>query len=229
MEYSIVMYMKLTKAQVQEIEKFLDFKELTHLDLRNEVLDHMITSIENTMHTEALDFKAAFSLEVHSWQKELSNYASFWLGMLWSGPQIVVRKCVRQVKRIYANAILIAMLLTGLLYTLKTIAKIDFLAQAQNIIGTTYLFFIVAAVFLHFKIKSTGYTTSYSFLFKINAIGIGLMYLVCNPIWIDIMQIHANNEIVGVNLLFHSFSIVFSFSLLSLFKLHKNALKIGAV
>jgi len=92
--------MGLTFEQLKRIEKYLDFKELNQIDLREEVLDHMANSIEVALE-KGSSFSDAFNLEIKKWNKDLELYSSFWLGIAWVGPKIMIKKCIRLVKKIY--------------------------------------------------------------------------------------------------------------------------------
>ncbi|MFW2376175.1 MAG: hypothetical protein ACN4ES_06490, partial [Cellulophaga baltica] len=57
----------LREDQLLNIETYLNQKDLTQIDLRNEVLDHIANGIETKMDSESRSFEEAFSKEVITW------------------------------------------------------------------------------------------------------------------------------------------------------------------
>ncbi|MEH6769935.1 hypothetical protein [Maribacter arcticus] len=94
--------MKLEQKQLEVIENYLNWKELVQVDLKNEVLDHMATSIENRMEEDEVAFSMAFKDVVLIWEKELTNYSSPLIVLLFSGPKMLIYKCVKVLNTINA-------------------------------------------------------------------------------------------------------------------------------
>ncbi|MEH6618334.1 hypothetical protein [Maribacter arcticus] len=91
--------MKLEQKQLEVIENYLNWKELVQVDLKNEVLDHMATSIENRMEEDEVAFSMAFKDVVLIWEKELTIQL---IGLLFSGPKMLIYKCVKVLNTINA-------------------------------------------------------------------------------------------------------------------------------
>ncbi len=146
--------MSLTQDQIQQIETYLNFKELTHLDLRNEVLDHMAIGIETSLQENKGNFKDALNKEVKKWNIELSNYSSFWLGWSWAGPKILIRKCVGKAKLFYLRTIVATaalMIILHLVYKVFNVVK--FMDELNIVLGLGYLVFLGLILFFHLKIN----------------------------------------------------------------------------
>ena len=111
--------MRLTQEQIQHIEDYLDTRRLRQLDIRMEVLDHISVSIETDIKEHSLSFVDAFEIQRITWDEELRDYSSYWLGFMWSGPKIMINKCVRLIKKTYTNVLLISSLILVLIYSLK--------------------------------------------------------------------------------------------------------------
>ncbi len=214
--------------QIHQIEAYLNFKELTQIDLRNEVLDHMSNGIEKSIKEKDLSFEEAFNQEGKKWNLELENYSSFWLGWAWSGPKLMIKKCVAQMKKTYFITLIFTLLLMALSYSMITFFQfgkhLDIITKA---LGILYLGFFFSIVFAHLKIKFSKFTTSYSYLFKINAVGSAFFYLWFNPIWSKFSGFETAGTEMWVTLFFHMLLISFAYTYWDLYKLHFNANKLN--
>lgn len=218
--------MKLADKQLLEIEKYLDLKELTHLDLRYEVLDHMINGIEKSMSEESLSFEDSFDLEIKKWNPELTSFSSLWLGWAYSGPRIMIQKCARITRKAYLKSSLFAILLSIILYFFSTILSPEpYETFIKNMLGISYLAILSAMVFFHFKIRHSVNKTSYSYLFRIHAIGFGFVFLILNPLWMNLLNFRKEPKIIFASLFMHLFIIAFSGIFWDLYKSHKNTKK----
>jgi hypothetical protein len=75
--------------------------------------------------------------------------------------------------------------------------------------------------------KRTGYQTSYSFLFNINAITFCLLLVLYNPILSDVLSLEKEGSIAYVSLFTHAFTLVFSWFFVQFYKSHRKIQKIG--
>lgn len=91
--------MQLTKEQIQQIENYLDFKDLKHIDVRLEVLDHMISDIETSMQKNHLNFSQAFKRTIVQWKDQLKIDSSWYLGATYSAPSVVIKKAEQSYKK----------------------------------------------------------------------------------------------------------------------------------
>lgn len=218
--------MKLNQKQLLQIEKHLDYRKLTQVDLRNEVLDHMALNIEEAMENHNQSFEDAFNTETQLWNEELKDYSSLWLGLIWVGPKLMMKKCVKEIKRMYLFTALLAI---SSLFTAFIISKVflfeEQIPQLDNIIGGIYLGCFLFMLVTFFKIKASDFKTTYSYLFKINAIGVASIYLVYNPIWSDFIptSLIFNENIFAI--LFHSSMLVYGYQFWVLYLKHLEAKK----
>ena len=156
--------MKLTKDQIQKIENYLDIKRLTHLDLKIEVKDHMATDIENVMEEDSLGFQDAFEAAIDKWNPELADYSRFWLGWAWRGPKYMMRKCVRKTKQFYFRALIGGFVIMALLHFTTTIFDVTKFYEVLNfVLGSSYFIFVALLLFFYYKIRISGYDTSYRY------------------------------------------------------------------
>lgn len=195
--------MKISKQEFNQIQKYLDRVELTQVDLRNEVLDHMITSIEQRKLNQNLSFEESFEQEIEKWKKDLDNDYSSWLGLFWSGPRIMIKKCSRTTTSFFLKISLIALLLTALLFSINQSSELVF--WFTKIIGYVYLIGLCLMIVLWFRIKASGFDSTYKFLFKAHAVGFGFAYITFNPVWSNILLSTNDNRILFV----HYFALIF--------------------
>tara|TARA_R110000782_G_scaffold169324_3_gene261219 strand:+ start:424 stop:1092 length:669 start_codon:yes stop_codon:yes gene_type:complete len=213
--------MKLEQNQLDVIENYLNWKELVQVDLKNEVLDHMANSIEDRMEEDGVSFSMAFKDVVLVWEKELSNNSSPLIGLLFSGPKMLIYKCVKELKQIYYRTAVIAFLITILFTVLSRKFDITlFLEFSRNLFGYTYFLAIGIIVILHFAIRRTKTKSSFSYLFKTQAVGFGFFYIIHNPLLTDMFGVFKSGEYDFVAFLAYSIMLVFSFSFFPLYKAH---------
>lgn len=219
--------MKLTQEQIATIEGFLNRMELTQIDLRNEVLDHISEGISVRMLHQQMSFEEAFTIEKQKWRDDLQSHSSYWLGLMWMGPKIVIQKCVKHTKIIYLKAALPTVVVLLFFYSTENLWKEQILIILNSLVGIVYIGLFLLLLFLNYKIKQTGYQTSYSFLFKINAISFSVLLVLYNPILSDIFSFIKEGSISYVALFIHAFTLAFSWFFVQFYKFHSEVQKMG--
>ncbi|MBQ4913442.1 hypothetical protein J8L85_03275 [Maribacter sp. MMG018] len=212
--------MELTHDEIKAIERYLDSKNLTHVDLRVEVVDHISESIGEAMQSQKVDFDTAFQNEISKWHTDLGEYSSYWLGLLWVGPRIVINKCVKRVKVIYLKTVLFAFAITGLFFLATDVIAIEALRALEVFVGSLYLLLFAVLLFFKYRIKGTGFQTSFSFLFNINAIAFSFMFVLYNPFWTVFMSLLQDSALNLVSVWMHAFTLAFSFFFLEFYNSH---------
>ena len=66
-----------------------------------EVFDHIVSDIEAKMGAEKLDFEPAFYKATVTWNKHLIKESSFYFGLTYSLPKIVLEKAKKVFKKWY--------------------------------------------------------------------------------------------------------------------------------
>ena len=94
--------MKLNHEQLHKIEKYLDSKNLDYADVRFEVFDHVVSEIEVFIETNKSDFGEAFSKITNKWNDYLKDDSSWFFGLGFSAPKIIVKKA----KKMYLKHLL---------------------------------------------------------------------------------------------------------------------------
>ncbi len=213
--------MKLNQEQLDYINRFLTRMELAQIDLRNEVLDHMASSVEVYME-KGFSFKEALDLVSKDWYPELRSHQSFWLGLLWTGPKILIEKAVDRTKIIYLKAALVATSITVMCYVLLDFLSIGIIKIMNDVIGWVYILLFMILVYLNLKIKRTSYKTSFSFLFKIHAIGFSFLLVLYNPLFSNIFGLIHEGTVSFTAIAMHTFTMAFCGFFFSFYKSHMN-------
>ena len=92
--------MELTNEQLQQVEAYLDKKKFNYIDLEVEILDHIISDIEGYINKE-YSFEDAFKTTTLKWDKHFENTASFYFGLMYHEPSILVKNASKVFKPFY--------------------------------------------------------------------------------------------------------------------------------
>lgn len=92
--------MELTTKQIAIIENYLKNRKVDYIDLKLEILDHMISDIEQLL-SKNHSFENALKMTTIKWERHFEQRSSFYLGMLYSESKIVVNKAVKEFRPLY--------------------------------------------------------------------------------------------------------------------------------
>ncbi len=219
--------MKLSSKQVNILVAYLESMRLTQVDLRNEVLDHMANGIERAMCEQHLDFSQAYTLETRKWHQELADFSSLWIGWAWHGPKIMIRKCAKKTREIVGRTIVLALILTGFFYILSLYFNLKpYYPTISNCVGLLYFGCFAAMLFFYYKIVASGYHSSYRYLYKINIIGVGFMYLLMNPFWVLLLKYDSEAKILLAGLFMYSYFSCYAYTFWDLYQSHRVSKKL---
>ena len=225
------MEIKLNQKQLLEIEKYLDHRRLIQIDLKYEVLDHMANGIESLM-KEGKPFEQAFILEKQKWNKELRSYSSLWIGLVWSGPRIMMKMCERHIKKLYINVIwksvVGAIFLMTLLNIFESWVNVQFIAYAM----AGYYFFIAIALLVSLiQISKSKKQSTYRYLYKKNAAIILFYLLLFNPLTLfnPLHEAFSSGELNWYVLLTYFIMAFMGMEVFKLYKKHNGTLKKRAI
>ena len=156
--------MELTAQQLQRVEHYLNVKEITYIDIRTEVFDHIVSDIETKMEDKKLDFKTVFYNVTDKWNIHLKQESSFYFGSMFSVPKIVLEKAKKSFKKYYIIGVLVFLIpflsirILNPVFTEETKNTINLFLQI-----VTILCFVVFAILM--IIKSINKTqTTYRFI-----------------------------------------------------------------
>lgn len=156
--------MELTKEQIQKIENYLDKKRLDYIDVRHEVLDHIILDMEYLMTREKLSFNEASKIVTKKWNKQLENDSSWITGLTYTAPSIVIKKAKQSFKKWFFLMMILAFLPTFFIDKLKILdTYYDF---SQWLGASLITFFMLPIGFWYYKMIKNNTKTTYLFLFE---------------------------------------------------------------
>ena len=164
--------MEITKEQIQRVEHYLNVKNIVYKDIRMEVFDHIISDIEAKMEDENLDFKTIFYSVTDKWNKHLKDTTSFYFGIGYSAPKIVIEKAKKTFKKWFFLLPLV-FLTTDLLIQNNNIVFSETIINGLNLFFqlTSILIFVSFVGLMIFKSINKDKTT-YSFILKTQSLGV---------------------------------------------------------
>ena len=157
--------MELTTEQLQHVENYLYHKRFDFIDLKVEVLDHMISDIESLL-TKNYSFENAFKITVLKWEKHFRETSSFFFGFQYSDSKIVVKNAVKMFKPfyfLYLTAYLLPVIILKSFSFVFSKNTQDFLSEFlffASLIALLYMLFIIV------KTIQTKVKTTYRFILK---------------------------------------------------------------
>ena len=163
--------MELTKEQLQQVEEYLQKKKFDFIDLNVEILDHIISDIENLLNKNYA-FEDAFAMVRIRWEKHFRETSSFYFGLMYSESKIVVKKAIKMFKPfyfLYLSAYFLPIIFLknfSISFSENTTSFLNGFLNSITSIFLVYLIYIIVNV-LKYKVKTT-----YSFILKTQYIGI---------------------------------------------------------
>ncbi|WP_370397807.1 hypothetical protein [Tenacibaculum dicentrarchi] len=153
--------MELTQEQIQCVENFLSYKKLDYIDVRFEVLDHIISDIEVLL-AQGISFEDAFKQSTGKWHNDLEFTSSFLIGILYNRPKIVINKAVNLGKHWLIFSFIAVFLQAFLIGEKSTI--FSFLSDNSFFFLTIGVGLAIINGYFYFKMRKL--KTTFSFLFE---------------------------------------------------------------
>ena len=213
--------MELTEKQIQRVEHYLDVKDVTYIDLRMEVLDHIVSDIEAKMIKESLDFETAFYRVTDKWNKHLKDKSSFYFGIMYSAPKIVIEKAKKYYKRWFYLSFF------SYLVPSIIIGKLNIILSSSVENALNYVFYAIAficlSIFVYLFINKDTKTvkSTYSFVLKTQSIGLLFGFIIL----FSLRFLSEKGVLNSFNISFLSVFIFQLFCYFSFYKKHKEAIK----
>ena len=209
--------MELTEQQLQRVEHYLNVKHITYIDLRMEVLDHIVSDIETKMIKENLDFETVFYKVTDKWNPQLKETSSWLFGIAYSAPKLVMKKAKTSYKKLF----LISSILMILLSTFEH--KLDITTSEYTQLYLTYSLLMIniscTFIFIYLLIKNSKIKqkTTYSFILKTQKTGpmLGGIAIIFSGIIEGVTPIYS----------FTIFYVAITFVYFHFLKKHKKAIK----
>jgi hypothetical protein len=159
--------MKLTTQQIEKIEETLVLNGIQYEDIKLELTDHIASEIEERISIQGLFFEIAFHEVFENWQYQMKPSSSFWVGLIYSSPKIVMDRWKSTTKLQQFKSLFIAIIPTLALISLFKIynnsAVIDHVLQ-----GLSLVFFLLIIYYRVIIWKSKRKTT-FSLMFSRNS------------------------------------------------------------
>ncbi|MFY9243793.1 MAG: hypothetical protein WAO74_12285 [Polaribacter sp.] len=158
--------MELTQDQIQKIERFLNNNNITYVDIRIEAYDHIVTDILEKTKNQNMSFEIAFNAVTNSWRKHIRETSSFYFGLYYSAPKLVIEKAKKSFKKfyfLYMSAYFFPLIFIQYLKVPFIINIINTIFPLIQTIGVFATFFFV---FLMIKKWKTKEKTTYSFVLR---------------------------------------------------------------
>jgi hypothetical protein len=216
--------MEITKKQIQQVETYLDKKSFDFIDLKVEVLDHMVSDIESFLDNN-YSFENAFKITVLKWDKHFKDTSSFYFGFQYSESKIVVKKAIKMFRPfyfIYLSAYILPVLFlknVSIVFSKNTIYLLNGFLTLITAVFLIYLIFIIIKV-IKSKVKTT-----YRFILRTQYLG--MIFLVIPLLMGNHFNDKGNLNAVFTGFLFGGFAVTYICHYF--FKKHQEAINIYKV
>ncbi|OAD46302.1 hypothetical protein [Polaribacter atrinae] len=157
--------MELTNEQLQQVEAYLDKKNFNYIDLRIEILDHMISDIESFVNKD-YSFEEGLKITILKWDKHFENTASFYFGLMYHEPSILIKNASKIFKPFYF------LYLTAYFLPIVIFTNFNIIFSKSNTVFLNQLFFVssiiclIYLVFIFVNNLKTKVKTTYSYILK---------------------------------------------------------------
>lgn len=168
--------MELTTKQIQNVQDYLTSKNFDFIDLNDEILDHIISDVENYMQ-KGNTFEEAFARVKIRWEKHFRETSSFFFGMLYYNSKIVVNKAVKQFKYFYFLYLAAYILPVAFLKVIPIQVSKGYANSINGFLSGFTFSMLIYIGFIIFKIIQLKQKTTYSFILKTQYLGIILLIL----------------------------------------------------
>jgi len=214
--------MELTKIQIQEIAGFLNDNDITYVDMRLETYDHIVTDIEDKIRNQNMDFDTAFTGVTNSWKKYIRETSSFYFGIYFSAPKLVIDKAKKSFKKFYFLYLSAYFLPLIFIQYLKVPLFIKFTNTVYPFIEVLGVCATIFFLFLMIKKWRSKEKTVYSFILKTQTTSLAFGFIV------SFKYLFTANNDLNINAIWIAFNLAFLASTYTYFhfcKKHKEAIK----
>ena len=214
--------MELTTEQQNQIEDFLNKKNITYIDIRVETYDHIVTDIEEKIKNQNMDFDTAFKMVTNSWIKHLRDTSSFYFGLYYSAPKLVVDKAKKSFKKfyfLYMSAYFFPLIFIQYLKVPFFIEVINTIFPVLEIIGVCCTVFFIFLMVKKWLLKEK---TTYSFILGTQSASLVFGFIIC------FKSLFTNNNDLPTNAIWIAFNFAFLISTYiyyTFYRKHIEALK----
>lgn len=195
--------LEFTDKEIRKVEQYLNKKELYYVDIRYEILDHILLDIEHQMKDKKLSFDNAFKNACDKWKGSFYKESSYWLGIMFRGPRVFIDSCVK-IQRPFLILYVVS-ILSFVLFSVFIKPVLDFELLFNLTLGITSIYCSLV-LYWWVKMKISRTKTSFSFLFN--------RYIIMNFImnFLILYQLY-NTPVAALNLTDFSY-LIFVFNIL---------------
>nr|WP_315154946.1 hypothetical protein [uncultured Flavobacterium sp.] len=159
--------MKLTAEQIEKIEETLVLNGIQYEDIKLELTDHIASEIEEKTSIEGVSFEIAFHEVFNNWKYQMKPSSSFWVGLIYTSPRIVMDRWKSTTKLQQFKSLFIAIIPTlGLISIFKIYNNS---AVIDNVIKGLSLVFFLLIIYCRVIIWKSKRKTSFSLMFGRNS------------------------------------------------------------
>ncbi|WP_264566089.1 hypothetical protein [Flavobacterium sp. N3904] len=181
--------MKLTLDQISKIEETLVLNGIQYDDIKLELTDHIASEIEDKISINGISYEIAKDEVFQNWRYQMKPSSSFWVGLIYSSPKIVMDRWESTTKRQQFQSLFFSVMPTlGLIGIFKIYNNSAFIDNAVQCLSLVLFFLIIYYRVIIWKSKRK---TSFSLMFGRNSnlilfylmlLGIGIAPLRMNEI-----------------------------------------------
>ncbi|MBL4746063.1 MAG: hypothetical protein JKY08_06820 [Flavobacteriaceae bacterium] len=161
--------LKFTTEELEQVERYLNIKGLVFVDIRFEILDHLLLDIEGEMKSNNLLFDIAFEKVCQKWKESMKPTNRDWLGNGDPVSRIVMDKSVQILKKSYLKLFLMILFSIGIGLTFQDVLN-SFFMENGLLIKKTLKGFVGGAMFLGiywvYQTNKSDLKTTFSVIFS---------------------------------------------------------------
>lgn len=168
--------MELSQEQQRQVEVYLQNKDFDFIDLKVEVLDHMISDIES-LRTKKYSFEDAYRTTVLKWEKYFKETSSFYFGFSYSESKIVVKKAIKMFKPFYFLYIAAYILPVAFLKLVPIKVAEDTADFTNGFLVSSAAILLAYLLIIFIKVKQSKVKTTYRFILKTQYLSVVFLVL----------------------------------------------------
>ena len=168
--------MEITTKQIQQVETYLDKKNFDFIDLKVEVLDHMISDIESFL-DKKYSFENAFKITILKWEKHFKETSCFYFGFQYHESKIVVKKAIKMFKPFYFLYLAAYILPVAFLKLVPIKVAEDTASFINGFLVSSASFLLAYLFIIVIKTKLSKVKTTYRFIIKTQYLSVVLLVL----------------------------------------------------
>ncbi|GAL89136.1 hypothetical protein [Jejuia pallidilutea] len=140
--------MILDDTQIKAVELYITKRKIDFVDIKFELLDHMVCDIEATMEAKNIGFNDAFNITKRKWSPYFVESQSIWMGLAYVKPKIVIDKCGAIMKKTVLYSLAIACVGAVLMWFLLKTSNADINLMFYFLYKGRWVLFAVSLIIL---------------------------------------------------------------------------------